>query len=228
MSTTKPQLNDFLLRRLHSLLGVLPLAGFIVFHFFANSYSTKGDKAFNQVVDTLRSTPYIHLISWGLLVGPFLLHIIIGIWIVFSGRNNLTRQAHPRNFAYFAQRITAIIIMVFVVYHYVSMKYIYLPKTPDDYYAILRAKFANPAIYGFYALGIAATAFHLANGLCTFCMTWGITVSARSQKLMAIAMTGVGILIFALGMNALSGFVRSPKSETTAVAAAPTEKPATP
>lgn len=213
MTTDKQNYNEFILRRLHSLTGVLPLTVFIFFHFFANSYSRQGDAAFNRVVDSLRGLPYLPFISWGLLLTPFLFHIVLGLWIVFTGKSNALRQPHPRNFAFFLQRVTAIIVMVFVIYHVVSMKYVHLPENGINYYAKLSEKFANPYVYWWYVIGVAATAFHLANGICTFCMTWGITVGRTSQRFMALAMTGAGIIVFLIGISALNGFVRAPKAD---------------
>ena len=216
MTTDRQNYNEFLLRRLHSLTGVLPLAVFIFFHFFANSYSRQGDAAFNRVVDSLRGLPYLHFISWGLLLTPFLFHIVLGMWIVFTGKSNTARFAHPRNFAFLLQRVTAVIVMVFVIYHVVSMKYVHLPENGVNYYAILREKFSSPFVYWWYVVGVAATAFHLANGICTFCMTWGITVGRTAQKYMALAMTGVGIVIFLIGISALNGFVKDSRASVAA------------
>ena len=210
MTTDRQNYNEFLLRRLHSLTGVLPLTAFIFFHFFANSYSRQGDAAFNRVVDSLRGLPYLPIISWNLLLAPFLFHIALGLWIVFTGKSNALRQPHPRNFAFVLQRVAAIIVMVFVIYHVVTMKYITLPTNGINYYAELSRKFANPYVYWWYVVGVAATAFHLANGVCTFCVTWGITVGRTSQRLMAIAMTGAGLVVFLMGISALNGFVRQP------------------
>ena len=40
--------NQFYLRRLHSLLGVIPIGGFLIFHLLVNHQATKGAEAFKE------------------------------------------------------------------------------------------------------------------------------------------------------------------------------------
>ncbi|GIX44382.1 MAG: succinate dehydrogenase [Candidatus Hydrogenedentota bacterium] len=216
MSDAKVTYSEFVLRRLHSLTGVIPLTFFIFFHFFANSYSTKGPEAFNATVATLRGLPYLHAIEWGLLFAPFLFHMIYGLWVVYTGKPNPLRYKYPRNWAYLFQRVTAIVLFVFILYHVISLRFMdYRAINPAtgklDFYNHLHHEFQNPLIYWWYVVGIACTAFHLANGLCTFCMTWGITVGRTSQRYFAYAMTGLGILLFVVGVSAIHGFLNPPK-----------------
>src|ERR1043166_2987225 len=115
--------SDFGLRRLPSLTGVVPLTGFIFFHFYMNSYSTQGADAFNHTVYQLRGIPFCHAIEWGTIFGPFLVHMVLGMWIIFTGRPNPLRQNFERNWAYFLQRVTAIIVLVFILYHAIALTF---------------------------------------------------------------------------------------------------------
>lgn len=202
--------SEFALRRLHSLTGLIPLTGFIYFHFFENSYSAKGLIAYNKTVDELRGLPFLKGIEWTLLLGPFLFHMFYGLWRTYTTKPNCFRQNYGRNWAFLFQRITAIIVFVFVIYHVVGLRFFEPALDPStgklNYYSYLRGHFQNPFVYGFYVVGIAATAFHLANGVCTFCMTWGITISRRSQQALAYAMIIGGLLAFTMGIYALRGF----------------------
>lgn len=210
ITATAPTYSQFLLKRLHSLTGLIPLTFFVVFHFFANSYSRHGAAEFDAVVMRLRGLPFLLTIEWGLLFAPFLFHMIYGLWLVFTARHNPVRQAYARNWAYVLQRVTAVILFVFIIQHVVVIRFNIANHKPNVY-EILREHFSHPIIYWWYVFGIACTAFHLANGVCTFCMTWGITVGRRSQRAVAGAMAGVGVLVFALGFAALDGFVSAPK-----------------
>ena len=42
---------------------------------------------------------------------------------------------------------------------------------------------SNPAMLGFYIVGVVSAIFHFANGLWSFFVSWGITVSPRSQQI---------------------------------------------
>lgn len=205
-----PTYSEFLLRRLHSLTGLLPLGVFVMFHLFANSFSTRGAEAFNDiVVKNLRGLPFLTAIEWGTLGAPFMFHMGYGLWIIFAAKPNPTRQKHIRNWAYIAQRASALVVFVFIIYHVVTLRYGVVDHKPDVF-SVLHTRFRDIAIFTWYTIGIAFTAFHLANGLCTFMMTWGITVGRGSQKLAAYAMTGLGFAVFGLGMAAMAGFVMNP------------------
>ena len=217
-STVKnAEYSEFVLRRLHSLTGVVPLSAFIAFHFFANSFSTVGAGPFNKIVDGLRSMPFLIAIEWGALFAPFLFHMFYGLWIVFRGSSNMKREPFVRNFSYVAQRVTALIMFVFIITHVISMKYIVIPEhnypIGADYYAALRDHFRNPYIYWWYVVAVAATVFHLANGICTFAMTWGITIGRNAQRITAMAMAGVGVVLFFIALSSLNGFLKEPTQE---------------
>jgi succinate dehydrogenase / fumarate reductase cytochrome b subunit len=66
---------------------------------------------------------------------------------------------------------------------------------------------AQPLIMAFYVLGIFSAAFHLANGLWTFAIVWGITVSTRSQQAFSYACAVFGVAVFAIGVRAAFAFV---------------------
>lgn len=223
-----PTYSEFVLRRLHSLTGVIPLTFFIFFHFFANSFSIQGPEAFDTVVAGLRGLPFLLAIEWAFLFAPFLFHMLYGMWIIFAGRPNGDRMRFRRNWAYTAQRVTAMFVFVFIIYHVVGIRFIDTHGITNVHDA-LRIKFSHPFTFWFYIFGIACTVFHLANGVCTFLMTWGITVNKFSQRLAAYAMTVVGIALFFLGAAAMYGFVKEPakpassNAHASVSAAAPSE-----
>jgi succinate dehydrogenase / fumarate reductase cytochrome b subunit len=202
-----PTYSEFVLKRLHSLTGVIPLTFFIFFHFGANSYSTVGEEAFDQVVKQLRGLPFLDALEWGLLFSPFLFHMLYGMYIIFTARANPGRQSYVRNWAYVMQRVTAIVVFVFILYHVIGLRYIDAKGVPKVY-NLLHDKFSYPFTYWWYIIGIACTCYHLANGMCTFFMTWGITVGPTSQRWAAYAMTALGLVLFAVGVSAVNGFLK--------------------
>lgn len=202
-----PTYSEFLLRRLHSLTGLIPLTGFIFFHFFANAYSTLGPKAFDPLVLQLRGLPFLLAIEWGVLFAPFLFHMFYGLWIIFTGRPNGARMHYGRNWAYILQRITAVVVFVFILYHVIGLRFNEEMETEKEVWLYMQRYFQDPVVYWWYMIGIACTVYHLANGVCTFLMTWGVTATRRSQQITAVVMTFVGIALFALGVSAVNGFL---------------------
>src|SRR6185369_10960577 len=57
-----------------------------------------------------------------------------------------------------------------------------------------------------YAIGVLSCVFHLANGIWTFGITWGIWVTPQAQRWATVACLIFGIGLGIVGMSALAGF----------------------
>jgi len=123
--------THFFLRKLHSLTG-LAICGFILEHFFTNSASIhallgNSDKAaetFNTHVHFLHSLPALQAIEIGALLMPFVFHIFYGLYIwFFTGAGNVASFQYARNFCYTAQRISGILIFVFLLVHVIELRF---------------------------------------------------------------------------------------------------------
>lgn len=68
---------------------------------------------------------------------------------------------------------------------------------------MLRETFKMPVMLVLYTLFVFAACYHAFNGLWTFLITWGVTLSQRSQKFMLKAATGLMVLIGLLGLAAI-------------------------
>ncbi len=66
---------------------------------------------------------------------------------------------------------------------------------------------SNPWMLAFYIIGVVSTVFHFANGLWSFCVSWGITVSPRSQLITTYITLGVFVALSYVGIRALFAFV---------------------
>ena len=72
---------SFVLRRLHSLSGIVPIGAFLVEHFISNSEASKGVQAYNDQVKFLTSLPFVHVLEWVFIFLPLLYHGIYGLYI---------------------------------------------------------------------------------------------------------------------------------------------------
>jgi succinate dehydrogenase / fumarate reductase cytochrome b subunit len=62
-----------------------------------------------------------------------------------------------------------------------------------------------------YPIGILASCYHFANGLWTAAITWGLTISARSQRRFGYLCGAVGLILLVLGYSALfAGYFITP------------------
>ena len=64
-------------------------------------------------------------------------------------------------------------------------------------------QFADPTHFAIQFIGIVATVFHFTNGLWNFCIRWGLTISARSQRLNSYFCWGLFALFTLIGLATL-------------------------
>src|SRR5262245_28126581 len=106
-------------RKLHSLLGVLPLGAFILEHLFTNGFILGGQKSYDKQVNWLLSLPKPVLYSLEILfiALPLLFHGIVGVKIALEGKSNPRHYPFVRNWFYSFQRWSGIYLLAFIVYH---------------------------------------------------------------------------------------------------------------
>jgi succinate dehydrogenase / fumarate reductase, cytochrome b subunit len=204
--------TEFLLRRLHSLAGLFPLSLFLVFHLSANNAAIKGPEAFNFVVNTLRSTPYLPLVEFTILGLPILFHGLYGLVITPNfTRNKLDKYSQVRNWTYYLQRVTGVIIFTYIAVHIWQFRF----NENLDFEAVARP-LRQPGWAVAYLIGIAATVYHFANGLWNFLISWGITVGKKAQQVSGAICLAIGLGVFVIGLSALWAFYSSTPSPAAA------------
>ena len=210
--------HHFLLRRLHSLTGLV-FGGYLVVHLLVNATLIEGARhsgptVFQIQVDKIHSLPFLLLVEFALIYIPILYHTIYGIWITFTGQANVGNYPYSRNVFYTLQRISAFIIFLFMVFHIFGMKGLFgsgLRFEPATYATESAAyhfqqHWSIPWII--YPIGVLASCYHLANGFWTAGITWGLTVSAEAQKRWGYVCAGLFLLTFICGMLALIAIIR--------------------
>lgn len=205
--------HHFLFRRLHSLTGIL-FGGYVLVHLLVNATIVQGGGVYQTQVDKIHSLPFLPLIEWTFIYLPIIFHTVYGIWITLTGQPNVTNYPFFRNWYYLLQRISAIIIVFFILFHVLSLKYgVFGANLSFDPHAALptvgRHMQAHAFItWGIYPLGILASCFHLANGFWTAAITWGLTISAASQRRFGLVCLAVFALSFTAGLTALVAAAR--------------------
>ncbi len=197
-----PDRDSFLLRRLHSLLGVVPLGAFLVEHIITNSFALQGEQAYNDKVAFLGSLPYLYAVEILLIILPIVFHGLLGAWIAFGGQVNTGSQRYFRNWMYVLQRASGLFLLVFISVHIYTIRF----SGSENLYQLMAQCFQNPWYVAFYWLGILTATFHFANGLWGFCVTWGITASPRSQMISTWVCAALFAAMSAAGINSIYGF----------------------
>jgi succinate dehydrogenase / fumarate reductase cytochrome b subunit len=202
--------THFLLRRLHSLVGLLPVGAFLIFHLWENSQSRLGAEHYNGVVvASLQGMNYLALIEIFVIALPLLFHAGYGLVIAAAARPELHRYPYARNWLYTLQRVSGIGILLFLLLHVGLTRLWGLvePAARSDLYGHMQGLLTQPWMLAAYLSGLLLAVFHLANGLWAMGLVWGITTSARAQRLSGYACAGIGVILAAMGLHGLVGFM---------------------
>ena len=108
---------NFIWRRLHSLLGVIPVGLFVVQHLIINHFATRGEEAFNNASNFMANLPFVIFLEFAVIYIPILFHGILGLYIAFTANNNPVRLGYFRNWMFTIQRITGILLLAFIAWH---------------------------------------------------------------------------------------------------------------
>jgi succinate dehydrogenase / fumarate reductase cytochrome b subunit len=192
--------RQFVLRRLHSLTGILPIGLYVLFHLGVNSFAASGVESYNRMAEFLESLPYLIAIEIPFIWLPILYHSGYGIYIHATGRPNPFQYPYSNNWLYWLQRWSGVVTLVFIGWHFWQTRmsnYLYGSVIEFQMMADI---FADPRWLAFYAVGLTAVSFHLGNGLRTFLLTWGGVVgdSARRRVGVACAVFAAFVLVFSL------------------------------
>lgn len=194
--------GEFILRKLHSLTGFFPLCIFLLFHLLANCIAIAGMDKYLWFIEHFDATPGLFILEWVMIFIPLTLHVLMGIWLVLTGRNNPTSYSYGRNWMFFFQRLSAVIIVPFLIWHIYILKFASGGGMGMIY--MLQGIAANPITAVCMVIGLIAVSFHVCNGLWGFCINWGITPGKRAQAVWSkvtfvlfLGLSALWILIFA-------------------------------
>ncbi|MDP4084512.1 MAG: succinate dehydrogenase cytochrome b558 subunit [Bacillota bacterium] len=198
--------REFFYRRLHSLLGVIPVGLFLIVHLTVNHFATAGEGSFNKAVGFMEHLPFLHFLEIVLIFLPLLYHAIYGLYIAFIAKNNVKQFGYFRNWMFLIQRVTGVITLIFVAWHVWETRIAYALGTPLDFH-MMENILSSPFMFWFYIIGVICTIFHFSNGLWSFCVSWGLTVSPRSQVITTYVTIVIFVLLSIIGVQALVAFV---------------------
>lgn len=232
---TFEQRHHFLLRKLHSLSGIIPIGAFLVEHLLTNSMAFLGRERFNESVHAIHGLPYLPALEVFGIFLPLAFHALYGIRIAMSAQHNVHDYPYMANRRYTLQRITGYIAFLFLIVHLLKFRFAhwvgwgpeFLDPANVDKFEITRHGLmawepiggfvVHPAItFALYLVGLWAACYHFANGIWTFCISWGITVGEKAQRSVGYAAAVVGITLFAWGGLSLYAFARAEPAPSAA------------
>ncbi|MCF6408704.1 succinate dehydrogenase cytochrome b558 subunit [Pseudalkalibacillus salsuginis] len=198
--------RDFALRRLHSLLGVIPIGLYLIQHLTVNHFATRGRESFDAAAHFMETLPYRYFLEIFIIFLPIIFHAVFGLYITFQARNNVSRYGYFRNWMFLLQRVTGIITLIFISWHVWETR-VQAAFGAKVNFTMMEEILDNPFMIGFYVVGVLSTIFHFSNGLWSFLVTWGIVQSPRSQRIATFVTIGVFFAVSIVGMRAIFAFV---------------------
>jgi len=229
--------HHFTLRRLHSLTGIFPVGVFLIEHLLTNSLAWWPER-FNEQVHWLHNLHYLIWLEILFIFVPLAFHGTYGVIIALQGRSNAGQYPYMDNWRYTLQRVTAWIMVVFILMHLAHFRFAHwfggelYPGAPDPF-GITQRGFLSLLLPAWlwlviYVIGLTAAIFHFCNGLVTFCITWGISVSVESRKKTTIVAAALGVVLLIWGVMGLVGLQQAytkpePVAPANVVHAGPSE-----
>jgi succinate dehydrogenase / fumarate reductase, cytochrome b subunit len=203
--------HQFLIYRLFSLSGLIPVGAFLVVHLLTNASVLAGPGSFQSRVDLIHSLgPLLVPIEWAFIFLPMLFHATVGFIIIANGLPNVGSYPYVSNVRYTLQRATGMIAFAYIVWHVMQLHWLGTPfgggKFDPHYASSSAAAALQPTVVAIlYAIGILSTVFHFANGLWTLGITWGLWTSPAAMRRASWISIAIGILLGGAGLGALAG-----------------------
>lgn len=240
------QQHHFLMRRLHSLTGILPIGVFLIMHLTTNasilwggfnsramgdSWMERGVSTYQHEVTFINNMPLLLLIEITLWVSIGF-HSILGVYYAMGGKANNGSYKYGGNTRYMLQRLTGYVGIFFIFYHIATLRWgwTWLPGAEHWSHSNAASTLAHAlqgstegfggwglAVSLFYFIGVSMLVFHFANGLWTAAITWGFTISRKAQQRWGYACAGLGAGLMVLAWASIVGFVIVDYDEAKAI-----------
>jgi succinate dehydrogenase / fumarate reductase cytochrome b subunit len=208
---------SFLWRKLHSLLGIIPLGAFLLEHLLSNFEALKGPAAYGAQVRFLNSMPMVRVLEWVFIFLPLLYHACYGVWIWLRGKSNIVYYPWAGNWLYVAQRYTGLIAFAYIAQHVIRQRFmgVSLPEHPMAAFAKVQQELANPWMLAIYIVAMIAICWHFSYGVWLFAAKWGITPGTKARKRFGFVCVALGLALAILGLASMWAFVVDPKYKNT-------------
>ena len=192
----------------------------MVIHLMTNASIFVSDAAFQKNVHMIHSLgSLLPFIEWGFIFLPIIFHAAFGFVIMAGGTVNTSSYNNSSNFRYALQRATGVVAFLFIFlhvfhlhgwFHFESWLAVAKPAGGAQFRPYNASSSLFLAMKGFvipalYLIGLAGCVFHLANGIWTMGITWGVWTSEKGQTRAGWVCTILGIGLMVIGSTALVG-----------------------
>ncbi len=212
-------------RKLFELSGLVPVGAFLVEHLYTNfqAVGPGGHARFDKIVVDLQSNPLTIYLEIFAIALPLLYHAGYGFLVVRKMQPNPGEYGYLRNWTYVLQRITGVLLFLYIGYHVWNTRLypLFHPDDPSLQHLTLEGggkealvssaymrRYLGGAhlgvpVFWLYVVGLACAVYHFGNGLWNLGVHSGITVSRPAQRMSGWACAGVGLALLFLGIRSL-------------------------
>jgi succinate dehydrogenase / fumarate reductase cytochrome b subunit len=197
--------NSFLWRKLHSLLGIIPIGAFLLEHLLSNFEMYKGPIAYGDQVKFLNSLPLVRVLEWVFIFLPILYHGVYGVYIWLRGKSNIVYYPWAGNWMYISQRYTGLIAFAYIAQHVYRQRFsgIDLPDNPYASFYKVQQELQNPWMLAVYIIAMIAICWHFSYGIWLFAAKWGITPGEKARKNFGYVCVALGIGLVIMGLTSI-------------------------
>jgi succinate dehydrogenase / fumarate reductase cytochrome b subunit len=203
-SVSRPVDGSFIRTRLGSFLAVVPLGVWTLNHLWNNLSAFSGPEKWEADV-THYPHPVAFVVTSLIALLPLALHTIWGIGRLTTARPNNVHYPYFANLRYTLQRLSAIGLLLFLGAHlWLAMIHPRITTGAPEPFADISHEMRNhmPTLV-VYILGVLGVSYHLANGLSTFSMGWGLVSSRRALKNVDLLVWVAFIVLLVMGWGAV-------------------------
>ena len=193
-------------RKLHSLSGVVPIGAFLLLHIWTTLSIVGSSEVYDRQVAFLHGGPVLGFLEVVLVLIPLAYHGLYGI-VRSLQRTDPADPPHAYDSSMMVtlQRLSGVVILVFVALHTWEFRgQTWTNGLPVASYSttlighLSSTQVGVPWIAFGYLVGLAASFFHLVNGMTSFFTTWGFTKTPESQRRARVLFRIAGSFFFAV------------------------------
>ncbi len=217
---------SFVMRRLHSLSGIVPVGAFLFEHILisnSTAIGSNGPAAYARQVSFLANLPLVFFLELFGIWLPIAFHALYGFYIWYRGEGNTVSYPWSGNWMYTAQRWTGGIAFAYIIWHTWTMRFtgVDLHDYPMDSFGKVQAEVMHTGLFLFYVVGLIAASWHFAYGIWLFSAKWGIVSGDKAQKRFLAVCLALFFLLSGVGLASLASFRSHPvqpvKGETMTI-----------
>jgi succinate dehydrogenase / fumarate reductase cytochrome b subunit len=207
---------SFVLRRLHSLSGIVPVGAFLFEHILISNSTAigqNGPAAYARQVSFLANLPLVFFLELFGIWLPIAFHALYGFYIWYRGDGNTIAYPWTGNWMYTLQRWTGGIAFVYILWHTYTMRFtgVDLHDNPMASFGKVQQEVFQTPYFLFYVLGLIAASWHFAYGIWLFSAKWGIISGEKAQKRFLAICLVFFVILSGAGLASLTSFRTHPQ-----------------